>query len=303
MPQYTASSKLPLKLLALVFGAALVLVVVRTFLLTWQIIPPGYTGITINRLVDRGITRENVVTGFVFYNPVQTALIQYPTYVQRVIWTQDINEGHSLNEELTFNTKDAVPVNVDVAVSYQLDRNKVPEFYTNFRADRIDSFTHGYLRDTARNVIVALGSEYNFDDVNGARKEEFVLRLTKELDARLTPLGVSIKQFGIVGSLRPPRTLLDAVSAKTKAIQDAIRTENEVRSAQAEAKKKVAIAEGEAAANRALASSLDDRLLAWERLKLERTAIEKWNGVTPSVMGGTGGGGMLFNIPVGTQNR
>lgn len=192
MPQVTAS-KLPLKLLALVFGAVLALAVARTFLLTWQIIPPGYTGIKINRLVDRGITRENVVTGFVFYNPVQTALIQYPTFVQRVIWTQDVNEGHALNEELTFNTKDAVPVNVDVAVSYQLDRDKVPDFYTNFRADRIDSFTHGYLRDTARNVIVAIGSEYSFDDVNGARKEEFVSRLTRELDARLMPLGVSIK--------------------------------------------------------------------------------------------------------------
>ncbi|WP_295497079.1 prohibitin family protein [uncultured Ralstonia sp.] len=303
MPQVTAS-KLPIKLLAVVFGALAALVIVRTFLLSWQIIPPGYTGIKINRLVDRGITRENVVTGFVFYNPVQTVIIQYPTYVQRVIWTQDLNEGRPVNEELTFNTKDAVPVNVDVAVSYQLDRYKVPEFYTNFRADRIDAFTHGYLRDTARNVIVAIASEYNFDDVNGAKKEEFVARLTKELDTRLTPLGVSIKQFGIVGSLRPPRALLDAVSAKTKAIQDAIRTENEVRSAQAEAKKRVAIAEGEAAANRALASSLDDRLLAWERLKLERAAIEKWNGVTPSVMaGGNAGGGMLFNIPATGQNH
>lgn len=96
MPQVTAS-KLPLKLLALVFGAVLALVVVRAFLLTWQIIPPGYTGIKINRLVDRGIPRENVVTGFVFYNPVQTALIQYPTFVQRVIWTQDVNEGRALN--------------------------------------------------------------------------------------------------------------------------------------------------------------------------------------------------------------
>lgn len=302
MPQVTAS-KLPVKLLAVVFGALAALVIARTFLLNWQIIPPGYTGIKINRLVDRGITRENVVTGFVFYNPVQTAIIQYPTFVQRVIWTQDLNEGRALNEELTFNTKDAVPVNVDVAVSYQLARDKVPEFYTNFRADRIDTFTHGYLRDTARNVIVAIGSEYNFDDVNGGKKEEFVARLTKELDVRLMPLGVSIKQFGIVGSLRPPRALLDAVSAKTKAIQDAIRTENEVRSAQAEAKKKVAIAEGEAAANHALASSLDDRLLAWERLKLERAAIEKWNGVTPSVMAGGNGGGMLFNIPATGQNH
>jgi regulator of protease activity HflC (stomatin/prohibitin superfamily) len=69
-----------------------------------------------------------------------------------------------------------------------------------------------------------------------------------------------------------------------------------VRAAQAEAKKRVAIAEGEAAANRALASSLNDRLLAWERLKLQKTAIDKWDGQMPSVMGSQGNG-MLFNIP------
>jgi len=37
-----------------------------------------------------------------------------------------------------------------------------------------------------------------------------------------------------IGALRPPQSLLDAVSAKTRAIEDAIRTENDVRSAQAE---------------------------------------------------------------------
>ncbi|MDE1715173.1 SPFH domain-containing protein (plasmid) [Chromobacterium amazonense] len=113
---------------------------------------------------------------------------------------------------------------------------------------------------------------------------------------RTQPIGVTIQQFGLVGALRPPPELANAVNAKTKAIQDSIRTENEVRAAQAEARKKVAIAEGEAAANRALASSLDDRLLAWERLKLQRAYIDKWNGQMPGVVSGEGGG-MLLNIP------
>jgi regulator of protease activity HflC (stomatin/prohibitin superfamily) len=229
-------------------------------------------------------------------------IVIYPTFVQRVVWTHDLKEGNPINEELTFNTKDSVPVNIDVAVSYILDVHKVPEFYTRFRADRIESFTHGYLRDSARNVVVALGSEYSFDDVNGSKKEEFLARVAKDLNDRVSPLGVGIQQFGLVGALRPPQALLEAVNAKTKAIQDAIRTENEVRAAQAEAKKRVAIAEGEAAANRALATSLDDRLLAWERLKLQRTAIDKWNGQMPSVMSGEGGG-MLFNIPAPTPQR
>ncbi len=110
------------------------------------------------------------------------------------------------------------------------------------------------------------------------------------MNVRVAPIGVSIQQFGLIGALRPPQSLLDAVSAKTRAIQDAIRTENEVRTAQAEAKKRVAIAEGEAEANRALLTSLDPKLLEWEKLKLQHEAIQKWNGVSPAVMSGINGG-------------
>ena len=276
------------------------LLVVQNFIVTWKIIPPGYTGVRINRLLGQGITHDNTVTGFVLYNPIQTQLIVYPTFIQRVVWTHDLHEGNPQNEELTFNTKDSVPVNLDVAVSYSLDPNQVPAFYTKFRADRLETFTHGYLRDTARNVVVSIGSEYNFDDINGVKKEEFLDRIAREMNTRVAAFGVSIQQFGIIGALRPPQALLEAVSAKTRAIQDSIRTENEVRTAQAEAKKRVAIAEGEAAANRALLLSLDPKLVEWEKLKLEHEAIQKWNGVPPTVMSGTSAG-MLFNIPVQPQ--
>ena len=70
--------------------------------------------------------------------------------------------------------------------------------------------------------------------------------------------------------------------------------ENEVRQAEAEAKKKIAIANGEAAANRALASSLDPKLLEWEKLQIMRQQINKWDGKMPGVMGG---GNMLLNLP------
>jgi regulator of protease activity HflC (stomatin/prohibitin superfamily) len=286
-------------LLFVIIAIVGIIALTSSFLFNWKIIPPGYTGIKVNRLVDKGITHEDTVTGFVFYNPVQTQLVVYPTFIQRVVWTHDLNEGNPLNEELTFNTKDSVPVNLDVAVSYALSAQRVPEFYVKFRADQIQTFTHGFLRDTARNVVVAVGSEYTFDDVNGPKKEEFLDRIAKQLDARVNVYGVGIQQFGLIGSLRPPQSLLEAVSAKTKAIQDSIRTENEVRSAEAEAKKRVAIAEGEAAANRALVASIDPKLLDWERLKLQKDAINKWNGIMPSVMANSGSG-MLFNIP--TQN-
>ncbi|NVN92585.1 MAG: prohibitin family protein [Desulfuromonadales bacterium] len=270
---------------------------IRGFLLTWKVIDPGYTGIKINRLVNRGVTREDIVTGFIFYNPIQSAVVVYPTFIQRVAWTQDVHEGSARNEQLTFNTKDSVPVDIDVAVSYQLDSAKVPDFYTKFRADNIDTFTHGFLRDTTRNIVAQIGSEYTFDDVNGSRKEEFLAKVGKVLGENIRPYGVLVQQFGLIGSLRPPKSLLDAVNSKTQAIQKSIQVENEVRQAEAEAKKKIAIANGEAAANRALASSLDPKLLEWEKLQIMRLQISKWDGKMPGVYAGGSGQGLLLNIP------
>ncbi len=268
--------------------------VARGSLINWRVIEPGYTGIKINRLINRGVTREDIVTGFVFYNPIQSSVVVYPTFIQRVAWTQDVHEGTARNEQLTFNTKDSVPVDIDVAVSYQLESSRVPEFYTKFRADQIDSFTHGFLRDTTRNIVAQVGSEYTFDDINGARKEEFLAKVGKELGDNVKSYGVIVQQFGLIGSLRPPKALLEAVNSKTQAIQKSIQVENEVRQAEAEAKKKIAIANGEAAANRALASSLDPKLLEWEKLQIMRQQIAKWDGKMPGVMGG---GNMLLNLP------
>ena len=304
MMQGTAGKlKGKIKWLVPIFILLFLLPLVRGTLFTWKVIDPGYTGIKINRLVNRGVTREDIVTGFIFYNPIQTAVVTYPTFIQRVAWTHDKAEGRPTNEELTFNTRDSVPVNLDVAVSYQLETAKVPEFYTKFRADNIDSFTHGFLRDTTRNIMANVGSEYTFDEVNGNKKEEFLQRVGKDLNETVRHFGVNIQQFGMIGSLRPPQTLLEAVNAKTQAIQRAIQTENEVRAAQAEAKKKVAIAEGEAAANRALASSLEPRLLEWERLKIMREQIAKWNGKMPDVLNSGAGSGMLMTLPAPTGGK
>jgi len=294
--EITLSNVKSFKRPALILALVVMILVLGSCIAKVTVIEPGYTGIRINKLVNKGVSKEDIITGYVFYMPLFTSIVKYPTFVQRVAWTHDTKEGNPINEELTFNTSDSVPVNMDVAVSYQLDAARVPDFYTKFRSDRIETFTHGFLRDTTRNIVAKLGSEYTFDEINGTKKEAFLGRVAKELHEEVKVYGVSIQQFGLIGSLRPPQDLLIAVSAKTKAIQQAIQTENEVRAAQAEAKKKVAIAEGEAAANRALASSLEPKLLEWEKLKIQRDAVHKWDGKMPGVMGGANGG-MLFNIP------
>src|SRR5436190_1678165 len=84
-----------LLLLLLVIGVVIVLNIVRM-----TRIGPGYIGIEINLAgSQRGAQEIPIRTGWVFYSPLKTQIVEYPTFVQTVKWTGDVNEGHPLNEE------------------------------------------------------------------------------------------------------------------------------------------------------------------------------------------------------------
>src|SRR5499427_5476590 len=54
----------------------------------------GYVGVEVNLAgAQRGAQDIPVRTGWVFYSPLKTQVIEFPTFVQTVKWTADINEG------------------------------------------------------------------------------------------------------------------------------------------------------------------------------------------------------------------
>jgi regulator of protease activity HflC (stomatin/prohibitin superfamily) len=265
-------------------------------------IEPGYVGIKINKTGDnRGVSKENICAGWVFYLPITTKIVEYPVFNQRVSWSATKSEGNPVNEELTFQTKDNVPVSMDVAVNYTLLEAKVPQFYNKFRADNISSFTHGFLRDQARNAVTQIGSEYTFDDINGVKKEEFLTKLNIQLAKAVGEDGVQIASNGVslIGAMRVPENLRNAINARVQSIQDAIKSENDLRKMKAEAAKTVATAEGEATAMRVKAAALSPQFMELKRLEIQEDWIKKWDGKMPITMLGAGAGGnMMFNIPV-----
>jgi regulator of protease activity HflC (stomatin/prohibitin superfamily) len=264
-------------------------------------IEPGHVGIKINKVGDnRGVSKENLVAGWVFYLPITTKIVEYPVFNQRVVWTADKTEGSPSNEELTFQTKDNVPVSMDVAVNYTLMEAKVPEFYTKFRADKIGYFTHGFLRDQARNAVTQIGSEYNFDDINGTKKEEFLIRVNQYLIKSVSDYGVQIAPNGVslIGAIRVPENLRVAIQARVQSIQDAIKSENDLRKMKAEAAKTVATAEGEAASMRAKSSAITPQFMELKKLEIEAERVHKWSGTLPTTLITSGGSNMMFNMPL-----
>jgi regulator of protease activity HflC (stomatin/prohibitin superfamily) len=248
----------------------------------------GNVGVRVNSCSGGGVQPEPVPVGWHGVGPC-TSIIEYPAFVQTAVWTHSTSEGNPTNEEITFTNVDQMSVAADISIAYQLSPEKVPAFYSKFRADRLDSFTHGFLRNLAREKFDTAAGKYRIEQIMG-NNSSFLVEVRTALQRDLDPYGVTISQFGFVGAPRPPQTVIDSINMKIMATQKAVQIENELRQAEASARKVVAQAEGEAKAlrtradaeayaNLKVSSSLSPTLVDYRR-------VQRWDGRMPQVSGG-----------------
>jgi regulator of protease activity HflC (stomatin/prohibitin superfamily) len=251
-------------------------------------VEPGHVGIRVHLYGGaKGVDFDALGVGAYWYNPVSTTIYKFPTYVQTAVWTADPTEGHATNEELTFNTREGMVVRADISLSYHLDPTKVPAFFDKFRTDDLNTFTHGFLRNIARDAFNDLGPHYTVEEVYGEKKEELRRSVIARIQGEVSTYGVILEQFGYIGALRLPSNVEQALNNKIQATQEAMRIQNEIAQAEASAKKAIAVANGsaearvkmaeaEAKANRIVSESLTPALVQYE-------AVKKWNGARPMV--------------------
>lgn len=261
-------------------------------------INPGNVGIEISKAgSSRGVQNLTLKTGWVFYNPMWTEVVEYPTYMQTVKWTAASNEGGPGDESITFTTKDSSTVNADVSVSYQLDYDKVPDFYVKFRADDIEKFTDGFMRNVTRDAFNEAAGNYTVEQVMGDNAP-LLKDVRNQVQAQLKQYGVTVEQLGFIGAPRPPASVNNAINLKVQAQQIALQKQIEITQAEAEAKKTEAFAQGDAQAdiiratadaqaNKLRNESLTPSLIQW-------MAIQKWNGTRPQVEGQ--GSGLIVQV-------
>lgn len=268
------------------------------FLASCSVIEPGHVGIVVNKFgTEKGVSNYTAQTGVILYNILTTQIFNYPVFVQTAVWTAASHEGRGANEEITFNTKEGTSVSGDISLSYQLVRDSVPYFYVKFRSDDLNTFTHGFLRNIARDAFNETASGYTLEEVYGLKKEELLKAVKARVNNEVNRFGVSLIQLGFTGALRMDPGIMGSLNKKLQAIQDAITTENQLKQSIAEARKVVAAAEGQAKANELLSRSITPTLVQWKTLDITKMAIEKWNGQRPMVESGSNGGNLFLQIP------
>lgn len=286
----------------LFLGLVLAIGFVFLSIVTVTRIDPAHVGIRVKLAGSgRGVQDIPVVSGWVFYNPLTEQIIEFPTSVQNVVWTQSTTEGRAQDESLTFASSEGVNINADIGLSFHVQPLLAPHLYLRFRQPDLLQLAHGYVRNAVREGFNDVASRMPVQEIYGAGKHKLVEDVRQKLTDVLGPDGFVIDQLTINGALRLPDNVAQAINRAMEATQNSIQAENRVRQVRAEAEQNVAQAHGLAEAARRRAQGEADAVLiraradarANEIIRLSATgtvlqwrALDRWDGKLPVMQSG-----------------
>ena len=249
-------------------------------------IDAGHVGVKVNLYgTGKGVDDVTEVTGWVFYNPISTKIVEFPTFMQHKEYKQVLEDGEIVSDEsFVVNSKDGSEFHVSPLLNYSVKRERVPYIFGKYRVE-LSQIESGFLKTAVYDAFRVVANSYTADELISNR-QQFEIKVRKVLEDQLSPEGFILSQF--TSNLIYPETFKKAIEAKNNAVQTALTAENQVKTAEAEAKIKIARAEGNAKAMltnaraEAEANSLKQRTLT--PMLLQQQWIERWNGKLPETM-------------------
>lgn len=252
-------------------------------------VPVGNVGVKAYLLGgSKGVDTEELSPGR-YWIGVNEELFLFPTFTQTYVWTKEPVDGDATDESLTFQSIEGMNVNADVGITYAVNPSKVTTLFEKYRRG-IDEITDLYLRNIVKDAFVAEAGKLPIETVYKS-KEKLLLDVEARVEKQVEPLGINVEKLYWAGGFRLPPQVTNAINASIEATQTAIRIQNEVAQTKAEAEKTIAKAQGAAESVRLAAQaeadaiSIKGKALRENPATIELSAIEKWNGVLPTITG------------------
>lgn len=265
-------------------------------------VPAGNVGVKVYLLGgSKGVDNEVLGVGR-YWIGWNEELYLFPTFQQNKSWTKDKTEGSPSDQSFTFQTKEGLSVNTDIAISYTIQPEKVAILFQRYRKG-VSEITDIYLRNLVRDALVQEASVRSVEAVYGEGKNDLIADVKKMVSEKMTPTGITIDMISFIGDMRLPANVIASINAKIEATQRAQQRENELREAKAQAEKQVAKAKGDAesevkiAEGQAAAIKINAEAQAEANMKLSKSLTpelveyiksQKWDGRLPQVTGSTG---------------
>ena len=250
-----------------IVGAVVVIAVVAVLAGTLGTVGAGQRGVLLSFQAPTGEIKEE---GLYYKIPFVEQIVLMSTQIQKY------------TAPATSSSKDLQVVTTEVTLNYQLNAGSVTKIYTDLRQDYEARIIQPYIQEAVKSTTA------NYD------AEELITQRPKVKDElqnliaeRVKPLGIDVVQLSITDFQFSP-AFQDSIEAKVRAVQQALEAENALKRVEFEAQQDITRAKAEAEGLRLQKQQISPQLLELRQIEVQRTAVEKWNGVMPSVV--TSGG-------------
>ncbi|MBV8338943.1 MAG: prohibitin family protein [Candidatus Eremiobacteraeota bacterium] len=240
--------------------AAVVLVLAFGVAGSFGEVPAGYRGVVLRFSATTGEVKQ---PGLYFITP----------FIERVVPMNVQVQAYSADAAAA--SRDLQNVSTKVTLNYSLDSDpqKIVDIYNRLQQDWEDRIIAPAIQEATKADTAQFTAEELITRRPEARdKLEALLRTRMEsFDLHIAAMSITNFQFS--------DEFTKAIEAKVVAFQNYLQSQNVLKQRQVEAEQAIAVARGDAEANRL-------RRLQISPLTVQYDAVQKWNGVLPVVTGG-----------------
>lgn len=259
----------------------IIFVILTLSMITIDKVPAGYRGVIVSLYgSSKGVNEESVGVGR-YWLGWNKELYLFPTFLQNYSWRGQ--------QAITMQTSEGLSICTDAGITYSIKPDNVVKVFTKYRLG-IEEITNTFLHNMVRDAMNEVASTMTVEQIYGSQKEDFITRVNNIVRKEAFENGIEVDKIYLVGSFLLPDNVVNSINAKIQAAQNAMKVENEVATAKAEAQKTVVEAqanaqqiiikaESQAKANRILADSLTKEFVSYQ-------AILKWDGQLPKITSG-----------------
>nr|WP_269847382.1 prohibitin family protein [Paenibacillus sonchi] len=178
------------------------------------------------------------------------------------------------------SSKDLQPVSTHVAVNYSVNKDSAYNLMNNIGGN----FDGVIINPAIQEIVKEVTAKYPAEDLI-TRRDLVAGEISELLTKRLGRYDLVVNDINIV-NFKFSDAFNQSIEAKQVAQQQALKAENDLRRVEIEAKQKIAQAQAEAESLRLKKQEVTPELVQLKQIEVQEKALEKWNGVLPSVTGG-----------------
>lgn len=244
----------------------------------WVQIGAGERGIVLNF----GAVQEKVLNeGMHFRVPVMQEIIMMDVKIQKA------------ETDAASASSDMQDVTLKVALNYHIIPDKANLVYQTIGIE----FKERIIDPAIQEVMKAVSAKYSAEELI-AKRPAVSAEMKEALTERLLASNIAVDAFSII-NFNFSKIFMDAIEAKQTAEQHALKAKRDLDRIKIEAEQTIAAATAEAEALRLQKMNISPDLIELRKIEANLKAIEKWNGILPSV---TGNGAVPF-IGVGDVQK